>query len=88
MLEAMAVGRPVLVSDAGNMKSVVDETGCGWVLPNRDPATIAGCVRRIVADPAAIEAASMSARRAATDRYSSGARRAEIDAILTSVSRG
>jgi glycosyltransferase involved in cell wall biosynthesis len=85
MLEAMAAGRPVLVTDAGNMKSVVVETGCGWVMSDRDPATIAGCVRRIARDSDALEAASARARRAATDRYSAGARGAEIDAILMSV---
>ena len=85
MLEAMAEGRPVLVTDAGNMRAVVEETGCGWVLADRDPATIAAHVRRIAADPAALVTASAAAWRAATTRYSAGARRGQIDGILRSV---
>lgn len=85
MLEAMAEGRPVLVTDAGNMRSVVDETGCGWVLPDRRPTTIAACVRRIVGDPTALAAASAGARQAAAARYSASTQRHQIDAILASL---
>jgi glycosyltransferase involved in cell wall biosynthesis len=85
MLEAMAEGRATLVTDAGNMRTIVEETGCGWVLPDREPATIAAHVRRIVADPIALAAASAAAWQAATARYSAGARRAEIDGILASL---
>ncbi len=85
MLEAMAEGRATLVTDAGNMRAIVEETGCGWVLPDREPATIAAHVRRIAADPAALASASTAAWRAATTRYSSAARRGEIDGILESL---
>lgn len=87
MLEAMSEGRPVLVSDAGNMRSVVEETHCGWVLPNREPATIAQYLRRITDDPAALTDASERAWQAVVDRYSAAARRADIDAILASLPR-
>lgn len=85
MLEAMAEGRATLVTDAGNMRTIVEETGCGWVLPDREPATIAAHVRRIAADPAALAAASAAAWRAASTRYSAGARQGEIDGILQGV---
>ncbi|HEX8769887.1 MAG TPA: glycosyltransferase family 4 protein [Acidimicrobiales bacterium] len=85
MLEAMAVGRPVLVTNAGNMKSVVEETGCGWVMPDGKPETIANYLRSINGASGAIEAASSSAGRAAADRYSARARKDDIEAILTSV---
>ena len=85
MLEAMAEARPVLVTDAGNMRSVVEESRCGWVLPDRDPATIAKCIRSIYDDPETLGEAALSARRAAEERYSAGARRAEIEAILNKV---
>ncbi|HEV2087103.1 MAG TPA: glycosyltransferase family 4 protein [Cryptosporangiaceae bacterium] len=85
MLEAMAEGRPVLVSDAGNMRSVVEDTESGWVLPDRRPETIAASVRRIAGDPAGLAAASEQAWRAAGDRYSAAARRPQIEAILASL---
>ena len=85
MLEAMAEGRAVLVTDAGNMRSVVEETGCGWVLPDRQPATIATFVQRIADDPATLAVASTAAWRAAAARYSATAQRDQIDAILASL---
>jgi glycosyltransferase involved in cell wall biosynthesis len=81
MLEGMAEGRPVLVADAGDMRSIVDDTGCGWVLPDRLPATIAREVRRIAGDPIGLDAAALSARKAAEDSYSAGARREAIAGI-------
>jgi glycosyltransferase involved in cell wall biosynthesis len=82
MLEAMAEGRAVLATAAGNMRSVVEETGCGWVLADREPSTIAAHVRRLASDPGAVAVAASRARHAAVERFSAAARRREIDAIL------
>jgi glycosyltransferase involved in cell wall biosynthesis len=84
MLEAMAEARAVLVTDAGNMSSVVKETGCGWVLPDRRPATIAAALRRVADNPVALAKAGADARQAAATRYSASAQRDQIDAILAS----
>lgn len=85
MLEAMAEGRAVLVTDAGNMSSVVKETECGWVLPDRRPATIAASLRRVADNPVELAEASAAAHRAAATRYSAGAQRDQIDVILASL---
>jgi glycosyltransferase involved in cell wall biosynthesis len=85
MLEAMAEGRAVLVTDAGNMSSVVKETGCGWVLPDRRPATIEACLRGILEDQAELAKASAAAHRAAATHYSASAQRDQIDVILASL---
>jgi glycosyltransferase involved in cell wall biosynthesis len=87
MLEAMAEGRPVLVTRAGNMGDVVEATGCGWVLPDREPATIAATLRAIRHDEAGLEAASVRAQQAARDRYSPAAQRGRIDRILSEATR-
>jgi glycosyltransferase involved in cell wall biosynthesis len=85
LLEAMAEGRAVLVSDAGNMRSVVEKAACGWVLPDRRPATIAACIRRIAEGPAGLATASAAAWEAAREGYSAEARHTQIDAILVSL---
>jgi glycosyltransferase involved in cell wall biosynthesis len=87
MLEAMAEGRAILVSDAGNMRQVVEETGCGWVLSDRRPATIAAALRRIADDPLGLGAAAASARKSSEASFSASAHRDAIDAILAAVSR-
>lgn len=85
MLEAMAEGRAVLVTDAGNMKAVVEGSGCGWVLTDRRPETIAASLRAVVRDPEALAGASGKAWHAAADLYSATALLPEIEAILGSV---
>lgn len=82
MLEAMAEGRPVLVSDAGDMRAIVESTGCGWVLPDLRPASIAAAVRQIAGDPHPLGAAAVAAEKACRVSYSPDARRDQIDAIL------
>lgn len=87
LLEAMAEGRAVLVADAGNMKTLVEETGCGWVLPDRDPATIATYLRQVLSDPIALAKASAAARHAASARYSAEAQRDRIESLLSLLPR-
>jgi glycosyltransferase involved in cell wall biosynthesis len=86
MLEAMSEGRPVLVTDAGNMGVVVEDTACGWVLPDREPATIATFLRRIRHDTTGLEEASVRAHEAARERYSQAAQGDRIDGILMQAS--
>lgn len=85
MLEAMAEGRAVLVTDAGNMRSVVETTGCGWMLEDREPVTIAARVREIAEDPQALAQASRRAHQAVTTEYSTTAQRPRIEGILASI---
>jgi glycosyltransferase involved in cell wall biosynthesis len=82
MLEALAEGRPVLVTDAGNMAQVVRDTRCGWLLPDRAPATIAAVLRELASDEATLADASDHAWTAARERYSLDALMPEIEAIL------
>jgi glycosyltransferase involved in cell wall biosynthesis len=52
-LEAMACGVPVVASAVGGLLDTVTDGGTGLHVPPRDPATAAGAVRRLLADPAA-----------------------------------
>ena len=51
-LEAMAMERPVVVSDVGGMRELVRDGVDGFLVPARDPAALADCVERLAADPA------------------------------------
>jgi glycosyltransferase involved in cell wall biosynthesis len=84
MLEALAEGRPVLATDAGNMGRVIRDRGCGWLLPDRDPDTIAAHVRRVASDGDGVTLAGARASKAANEFYSPSAVRSQIDAILAS----
>ena len=47
-LEAMAAGRPVVVSDVGALPELVDQD-CGWIVPVDDPTTLAEVLNSITA---------------------------------------
>jgi glycosyltransferase involved in cell wall biosynthesis len=49
-LEAMAAGRPVVVSAAGGLAEVVVDGESGLVVPPEDPAALAAAVERLVTD--------------------------------------
>lgn len=82
MLEAMAEGRPVLVTDVGNMATVVSEAGCGWVLSSSEPQVIAAGLRDAVAQPAELEARGRAGHAVARQRFSDASQRARLEQLL------
>ncbi len=51
VLEAMACGKPVIVSDAANAERIVVEGETGWEFPAGDVLALVGCLRRAIATP-------------------------------------
>ncbi len=49
MLEAMACGRPVVISEFDHLREIVD--GGGVMFPKGDVAALAGAVRGLLVDP-------------------------------------
>jgi PEP-CTERM/exosortase A-associated glycosyltransferase len=47
-LEAMAMGKPVLASDVGGHRELIDDGRTGWLFPPDDPAALAAAVHRIL----------------------------------------
>ena len=60
LLETMAAGRPIVVTDVGENRAIVEDGICGRVVPPRDPGAIADAVRGLLSAPA--EAAAMAGR--------------------------
>jgi len=56
LLEAMAARRPIVVTDVGDNRMVVDGGACGLLVPAADPGAIAAAVRQHLHDPAAARA--------------------------------
>jgi glycosyltransferase involved in cell wall biosynthesis len=61
-IEALACGTPVVISDVGGAREVVDRTEAGRLVP-REPAAIAAAVRELLVTPADPEAVRRSAER-------------------------
>jgi len=68
VLEAMACGLPVIVSQVGGMVEYIEEGTNGLLVPPRDPAALAHAIRRLVADAPLRQ--SMGARNAQKIRAS------------------
>jgi glycosyltransferase involved in cell wall biosynthesis len=47
LLEALASGRPVIISAGISMAEYVDDTGCGAVVPSVDPTSLVRVIRRV-----------------------------------------
>lgn len=85
MVEALGEGRPVVVTNIGNMAAIVRDAGAGFVLPSRDPPDIADTLRAVIAEADGLASAGERAHRAATDRFSDRASRACIAEVLSQV---
>lgn len=59
--EAMSMGRPVLISDAGGLPENLTDGVQGWIVPRRSPAAIARLLHALAADPALIREAGQAA---------------------------
>ncbi|MBN1439817.1 MAG: glycosyltransferase [Anaerolineales bacterium] len=51
VLEAMACGKPAIVSDAANAEGIVAEGETGWEFPAGDALALAACLRRAIGTP-------------------------------------
>jgi glycosyltransferase involved in cell wall biosynthesis len=51
VLEAMACGKPVILSDAANAEKIVAEEKTGWEFPAGDVLALVACLRRAIATP-------------------------------------
>ena len=62
-IEAMAYGKPPVVSDIGGLPEVVEHGVTGWIVPPDDVQALSDAVAGIVADPALWRAYPAGARR-------------------------
>jgi glycosyltransferase involved in cell wall biosynthesis len=76
LIEAMANGAPVISTRTGSIPTLVIP-GCGWLVPDRDPAALAAAMAEVAGDPEWTDQVCL----AAADRVS-----AEFDREVTAAS--
>jgi glycosyltransferase involved in cell wall biosynthesis len=69
ILEAMALGRPVIASDVGGAGEAVVDGETGIVVPPGDTAAAAAALAKLAADPAAAEAMGERGRARQRERF-------------------
>jgi glycosyltransferase involved in cell wall biosynthesis len=60
--EMMAMGKPVIVSNAGGLPENISPGQDGWVVPQQAPAAVAAVLRTVLDDPGGLTAMSQAAR--------------------------
>jgi len=69
VLESMACGTPVIVSDVASLPELVDDGVTGFVVPPGNPAAIGEKIAFLRANPATADAMGRRARAAVLDRF-------------------
>ena len=69
ILEAMACGKPIVSTDVGSVRELVEDGVTGIVVPPRDPDAIAAAVLRVLGDAELRERMGDAARARAADRF-------------------
>ena len=70
MLEAQALGVPVVAGDTRGVGTIVPHGDGGWLVPEGDVPAFADAVLRALADPAALSIAGATARRRVRTKHS------------------
>lgn len=66
-LEAMATGTPVIASQVGGLAFLVRDKETGFLVPVREPRSLAECIITLLSDPEKSEQMGLSASRLAQD---------------------
>lgn len=69
VLEAMAMGRPVITTDAPGCRETVRHGENGFLVPARQTAPLADAMRRFLDDPSLIPLMGQAGRRLAEERF-------------------
>ncbi|GAA4493875.1 hypothetical protein GCM10023172_03010 [Hymenobacter ginsengisoli] len=82
LYDALAVGTPVVVTNAGWTKQLVETHRCGWYTPAGDAPALATCLHAALADPVALAAAGERGRALAQAEFDRVALAAQMRRIL------
>ena len=85
LYDALAVGTPVVVTNAGWTKTLVEREGCGWYAPAGDARALAGCLREALRQPALLSVAGAAGQRLATRAFDRQQLAATVQQVLESV---
>jgi glycosyltransferase involved in cell wall biosynthesis len=88
LYDALAVGTPVVVTNRGWTKALVEQHGCGWYTPAGDAAGLAKRLQSILANPNGRAAAGQRGQELARQQFDRRQLAAQMQTILEAAGRG
>lgn len=82
LLEAMAMGLPVVATKVGGVPEAIQHGQTGWLVPPRDPAALAAALRQLLASPETRRTFGLAGRRKAMEGFSLEGMRRGYEAVL------
>lgn len=81
LLEAMAMGRPVVATRVSGIPEIIADGVSGILVPPRNPRTLAEAIGRLLQDPQGATAMGLAARRTVEERFTSTAMVNKLEAM-------
>ena len=69
LYDSLAVGTPVIVTNRGWTKTLVEEHGCGWYVPAGDVTALVARLQTLLAQPAQLAMAGLNGKRLAEREF-------------------
>lgn len=69
VVEAMAAGRPVVATDAGGVREIIEDGRTGLLVPLGDPAAMAAAIERLLADAQLSGSLAQGGGRSVRERF-------------------
>lgn len=88
LVEAMSVGTPVVATDAGAAREILEDGRAGRLVPPGDATALAGALRDVFARPSDLAAQTGYAAERAAERYSVARMQDDIAALVRSLAGG
>jgi glycosyltransferase involved in cell wall biosynthesis len=88
LYDALAVGTPVVVTNPGWTKALVEDHGCGWYTPAGNAAALAAQLRAVLHQPEALAAAGARGRQLAHGAFDRQQLAAQMQGILEAAAGG
>lgn len=87
VIEAMAMGKPVVATEVGGPREIIEEGVTGRLVPPRNPNALAEAVCQLAGNSALRESMGIAGRRRVVERFSLDAHVAQLLSIYSSLLR-
>jgi L-malate glycosyltransferase len=85
--EGMAMGKPVIATDAGGNRELVSSDDVGWLVPMKDRVALTNALREVIGNPAYATQTGNAARQHVVNGFSKELRIARLEELYSGILR-